>query len=349
MAKVALLCPSNTLYMPYIDYYKEIFKRDKIDYEIIMWDRFNTESNSNKNIYKDSKVGHQRSYIDYLKYRKFLLKRIKNYEFDKLVVFGIQLGYFLRDFLIKEYKNRYILDIRDYNKIVKLFNIRKLINNSAFTVISSLEYKNWMPDTNKYIMSHNSQVNGLDSLKEVKEINKEKLNISYIGSIRDYDINISLIRSLKCNNNYDLYFHGQGSINEKIYAYLEKYNIENTFLSGRYNREKEDDLYEKSDFINVLIPNTDINSRTLLPNRLYRAAIWGKPILALDGTYLAGQVKKYKLGLVLKNFDGVEDIIEKFINDFRIEEYQKGRISFLKEVVQDNKYFKEKVIEFIKD
>ena len=65
--KIALICPSNMLYMPYVDNYTKIFDEINADYNVINWDRLKIEKDS-EFTYRDSKTGHQRSFLDYFKY-----------------------------------------------------------------------------------------------------------------------------------------------------------------------------------------------------------------------------------------------------------------------------------------
>ena len=178
--------------------------------------------------------------------------------------------------------------------------------------------------------------------------NKDFININYIGSIRDYKINIDFINSLKNKKHIAMNFHGEGAINKDIENHATNQTIGNVKLTGRYEKEQESELYKNSDFINILIPNDSINSRTLLPNRLYNAAIYGKPMLAFEGTYLAEQIKKHKLGLVLDSFDSVEVKIENYLTKFDVAKYEQDRISFFEEVVRYNGKFTLNVERFIK-
>ncbi len=347
--KIALICPSNMLYMPYVGNYTKIFDEIDVDYSVINWDRFKIEKDS-EFTYRDSKIGHQRSFLDYFKYSRFVLNILKKNNYDKVVVFGIQLVFFLKSYLYNEYSNKYIIDIRDYNRIIKYFNIEKTIEHSNFTVLSSPGYKEWLPKSNKYIINHNTKIESLDELIQVDDDikNKDFININYIGSIRDYKINIDFINSLKNKKHIAMNFHGEGAINKDIENHATNQTIGNVKLTGRYEKEQESELYKNSDFINILIPNDSINSRTLLPNRLYNAAIYGKPMLAFEGTYLAEQIKKHKLGLVLDSFDSVEVKIENYLTKFDVAKYEQDRISFFEEVVRYNGKFTLNVERFIK-
>lgn len=345
--KIALVCPSNILYMPYVENYTNILDEIDLQYDSINWDRFKIEKDS-EFTYRDSKIGHQRSFLDYFKYSRFVLNILEKNNYDKVVVFGIQLVFFLKSYLIKEYSNKYIIDIRDYNRIINYFNLEKAVDHSNFTVLSSPGYKEWLPKSNKYIINHNTKIESLDELKVIDSDikNTDVININYIGSIRDYKININFINSLKNKKHIALNFHGEGAINKDIENHVINQTIGNVKLTGRYEKEQESQLYKSSDFINILIPDDSINSRTLLPNRLYNAAIYGKPILTFDGTYLSEIVKKYNLGIVVESFNNIETVIMQYINDFKLEFYENGRTLFFESVIKENKEFRDRLEKF---
>ncbi|MBD8134921.1 hypothetical protein IFR10_05145 [Bacillus sp. CFBP 13597] len=348
--KIALICPSNMLYMPYVSNYESILKRNKIEYDIINWDRFNIEDKDNHLRYRDLKIGHQRSFLDYYKYRKFIINHLKVTQYDKIIVFGLQLIYFLKGLLNKKYKGQYIIDIRDRNKIIDFFNISKSIKNSTFTVISSAGYKEWLPkSSDKYIINHNTQLSSISELNKVNQIqDKERINIAYVGAIRDYQINIDFINCLKNNNRINLYFHGEGDINKKIQMYLEDNKIRNVYLTGRYKKENEKDLYMNNNLINVLRYNDGINNKTALPNRLYNATIYGKPLVAFEGTHLGEDISKYNLGIVVDSFERVGEKIIQYLDNFDQERYEEGRRCFLNKVIKENNNFENKIEEFIR-
>lgn len=346
--KIALICPSNMLYMPYVDNYTKIFDEINADYSVINWDRFKIEKDS-EFTYRDFKIGHQRGFLDYFKYSKFVLNILKKNNFDKVVIFGIQLVFYLKNHLIKDYSNKYIIDIRDHNRIVKYFDIKKSIDHSNFTVLSSPGYKEWLPKSNKYIINHNTRIESLDELREIELFDfsiDNQIYIGCIGALRDYKINIDFIESLKNNKLVQLNYHGEGDINRDISKYLNDNNIKNVILTGRYEKDEESDLYSMSNIINVLRYNDGVNNRTALPNRLYNAAIYGKPMLAFEGTQLAEYIKDFDLGFVVKSFERVDVDIINYLNCINTKTYDASRRKFLSLVMQDNARFKIKTEEF---
>lgn len=348
--KIGLICPSNLLFMPYVNNYKVILDENNIEYELLIWDRFQIEDQSDEYIYRDSKKGHQRNFIDYIKYKKFLKVKLKQANFDKIIVFGVQLTYFISDILQKKYKNKFIVDIRDYNKILNFFNLKRTFSNAYHIVLSSPGYKKWLPENNKYIINHNTLVKNLDEIEPSKTNNsKSEIKIASIGALRDLGINKEFINALKDSSSVSLLYHGEGTINNDIKQYLSDHKITNVSLTGRYKPEDEPILYKDKNFINVLRYNNGINNQTALPNRLYNAAFHGIPVLAFEGTYLAQIVKMYNLGLVLNSFQDIERTIYDYLNSYDEERYTRGREIFFQKVIDENSIFFERIMKFINE
>lgn len=344
--KIALICPSNILYMPYVKNYENVLVEQNIDYDIINWDRFQIEE-IRETTYRDKKKGHQRNFLDYLKYKKFLMNRLNSIHYDKLIVFGIQLSYFLKKTIKNKFNEKYIIDIRDHNKILNFFNFKEVIESSAFTVLSSPGYKEWLPKSSKYVVNHNTQIPRIDELKEIRTFNQEVICISNIGAITEFHINIDFINSLKNNPKFKLNYHGEGNINDDLISYFKTNGISNVYVTGRYIKEDEEKLYESSDLINVLRTSDGINNKTALPNRLYNAVFYGKPLIACVGSYLADEIANNNIGIVLDSFDDVENKIFQYIEKLDYLIYNKGRERFMEKVIQENKHFEDNLKIFV--
>lgn len=345
--KVALICPSNMLYMPYVSNYVKVLEKNNVNYTIINWDRFGIEEKSGYT-FRDNKIGHQRNYYDYYKYKKYLLTLLRKENFDKIIIFTLQLGHFLKRFLLKNYKNRYIFDIRDYNKIIRFSNFETIIRYSYSTVISSPGFISWLPKSDRYYINHNTNADSLDVLIPVKEVfTGEKIKISTIGVIRHWKVNVDFVNSLKNNHKYVLIYHGEGTINKKLEEFIAKNQIKNVWIYGRYKKEEEGLIYKNTDMVSTLFCNDHINCKTLLSNRLYNSVIYGKPLIALSGNFVSEIIRKYNLGLVIDSFDKIEKNLNEYVRRFDEHEYNLGRISFFKSVLSENNDFTKRIEEFI--
>ncbi|HGF8029992.1 TPA: glycosyltransferase [Enterococcus faecium] len=336
--KVALITPSNISHMPYVKNYIDILTKTDTEFEIYNWDRLHIETNNN-NTYKDKKISIKKSFLDYYFYSRFLKKKMVENKYDIVIIFGLQLAFFLSTTIKTKYKKKFILDIRDKNPIIHFMNLNKLIKYSACTIISSEKYKDWLPQSN-YKINHNTSLGVITTeipkLKKHELVYNKPLNIMTIGTIRDYEINEKLIKSLSNNENYKIGYIGDGNVAKRLEDFCIQNDTENVYFKGRYKSSDEKTIIDQADIVSVLRYNDSENNRTALPNRLYSALQSGKILLAYKGTYLSDLISKYNLGLVIDNFEDIDNKIDLYIKNFEYDNYKKGRDLFLKRVVNEN-------------
>ena len=177
--KVLLICPSNLCYMPYAQHYLNILNEYGVEYEILYWDRFNLLENNNYLRYNDKKIGHRRTFIDYLSFSWFVRKACKSRKYKKVILFGLQLAFFLSDFMRKNYYGKYILDIRDYHPVSRLFNLSDFIRSAGFVVISSPGFLCWLPKAPNYMVCHNLTSTEQSNTTPLDLISEKPLTISF--------------------------------------------------------------------------------------------------------------------------------------------------------------------------
>jgi len=344
--RIALICPSNRLYMPYVENYSEIIREYNVNQVIINWDRFGSEL-EHEYTYRDLKTGHRRNVFDYWKYSEFVIRKLDDLSPDKVVVFGLQLGAFLNRPLLSRFASNYILDIRDYNRIIRLWSPLELIENSFMTVVSSPGYLEWLPPSDRYAINHNTRI------PESKVLYSSTMRspggvvaISSVGAIRDYDINVEMLKALKDDPRFAMRFHGNSDVATRLHHFARVANIGNVLFTGRYEATEEKKLYLASDMISVLRFADAVNNKTALPNRLYNAVLYGKPLLAFQGTLLASIIEKYRLGLVIDSFPNLASKLQTYFAGFDQTEFDEGRRLFLSEVIADNTQFESSVRSF---
>lgn len=346
MKSILLICPSNKLYMPYLLNYTKVFEKHDICYETVIWNRMGFAEKADF-VFEDKKHSYQKGLFGYLKYTQFIRKILKNKKYDKIIVFGLQLSFFLKDILLKEYKDNYIIDVRDYNKILKISSLKKVLNCARFVVISSHKYTCWLPTGDNYVLNHNMSLESFEPIERKMIVNKNRYNISYIGTIVNLKMNIELIEEFKDSTLFELRFIGAGMINADLREYVEKNNIKNVEIIGKYEKHEEEMYFNSSDFMNMFMETNPINA-AVLSNRLYNAALYGLPLIAIDDDSLISRIiKEYKLGLVVSEINGLSSKLTEYIKCFDENEFLEGRSKFLKKVITDNQCFQEKLIEII--
>lgn len=341
--KTLLINPANLRLSPFVQTYLNV-ESEKVT--LISWDRLGLNEEPGP-YYQDNKKNIKRTFFDYMKFFNFVKNHINNNNYAKVVIFGIETLYFMRRFLIKN-KLKYIVDIRDDHKLRRFFRINKYLNHSEFIVVSSKKYQNlYKADVNTYINHNIGNFDINDHEQKAPTASSKKIKINYIGSPRDLNINKIIIDKLSNNGEIILGYIGYGNLESTLVSHVEKNEINNVIFKGVYSRKDEPVLYNNSTLINVLRFPDSKNNIYALPNRLYLAAFYSKPLLALKGTYLADIIDEYGLGLVIKDFDNIDEKIKKYLSEFSQDKFNKRTKFFLSKVLLENKKTVKKINEFI--
>ena len=355
--KIGIIAFSGRNNMPYLKYYEDIIKNEKVDYECIFWDRFTngkTEKINNeytlhiKCLPGGNKTG---KIIPMLKYKYIVEKIIKKEQYTHLIILTTLPGILSNKVLLKQFKNKYILDIRDYTYEKYTFYkniVDKLVDNSFFTAISSKGFLRFLNDNEKIIPCHN-----ISNTEEIKETcddfrNKKQITIGFLGNIRYFEENCKLIDALANNPKYKLVYIGKTNVGCDLEGYCKSKNITNVVFKGEFINEDKPKLYEEIDLINAVYGNNSLEVTTLLPNRLYEGLLLKKPVLATVGTFLGDIVKVNKVGVCLNLDDRNIDLkIEEYISTLDFDKFNSNCEKMLKEIKKEQKYFCEEIKRFV--
>ncbi|PKM70147.1 MAG: hypothetical protein CVU94_00440, partial [Firmicutes bacterium HGW-Firmicutes-19] len=114
---ICFISLTNLYLVPYLAKYKSIIKSDV---SIIYWDRHSLdETFGNSKIYRYYSPMNEGSsrlskLAGYFGFCTFVRKTLKERKFEKIVLLHSVVGIFLFDLLVRKYKKRFIVDIRDY-------------------------------------------------------------------------------------------------------------------------------------------------------------------------------------------------------------------------------------------
>lgn len=174
MRKVLLIGDSPISMSPYILSYIEVFEKHNIPYELIFWNKTLEDVSQLPKEYIPYNYAHDNTMPSWKKifkiysFARFAKKHIREKDYAYIVVFTIAHAVFFHPFLEHKYKGRYIFDIRDHSPLCKIGFIRcvikKLISDSAFTVLSSRGFLRWLPcvEEKKIVISHNITISALE-------------------------------------------------------------------------------------------------------------------------------------------------------------------------------------------
>ena len=343
--------------VPYAGQYENEIKAQNNDFDILFWDRFvdaPLEKRNNEYVFhcKCTLGGNRikKIYPFYL-FRKTVIRIINKNRYDKLIILSTLPGVLLCSLLLKRYKGKFILDIRDYTYEKYGFYrrvVQDLIEKSYFTAISSRGFKSFLGENKKLIINHN--ISNLLAVTDKATLFKEKkeIIIGFIGSIRYFEENVRLINELANGTRYRLFYAGSVSAGCDLKGYCRSKGYNNVCFSGVFQNYEKPFLYQKVDFINALYGNQLEEVQTALPNKLYDCLLFKKPILVSEGTYLAEVVKKYDIGLALSSKDSYLDKITEYVDAFDSQKFSNSAKKLLQIVEKEQKAYCDEIRKFVR-
>lgn len=341
--KIGLLLPANVFFCPYATIFSNLLEKWGVDYDIICWDKTNRDEVADY-VYHKRILGNSstlKKLYYYYQYTCFIKKCIKDVRYDKLIVFGPQIGIFLYPFLNCYYKNQFVLDYRDLSIEQRFKRVYgKLLQISGLNTISSPAFRKCLPKGFKYVISHNIN----DSLtrealkKEMLVNEKSKITVLTIGAIRDLEQNIELMNSLAFNTKFQIQFVGKSDLSDFIKDYAEEHKICNASFVGFYKKEEESSYVDRCTFLNIYYPRK-LSHDTAISNRFYNSLIYCKPMIVTKDTIQGDLVEKYGVGIAIANCEGLADKLIEYQRTFNLGTYMEGRNALLKLIIGEQDEF----------
>jgi hypothetical protein len=349
--KIALLLPANLYFCPYAKIYTKILDKAKIDYDIIFWDKDGLNETGGLAFKKKCKNKYNPliKLILYIQYIFFLRNTIERNKYNKLIVFGPQIGVLLYFFLNKRYRSKFIFDYRDLS-IEQIFKktFVKLLFISNLNIISSPGFLKYLPKQFNYILSHNFDIDTVKKAlsKTIRLSTPEKINILTIGGIRDYEANLSIIKALSNKENFYINFVGKGGASVLLKKIVKKKKIKNVSFHGFYKKEKEGEFISECTFLNIFYPKI-ISHSTALSNRFYNALIFKKPMIVTTQSIQGYYVEKYNLGLSLDDCNNLDVKLKEYLIQFDYDSFCDRCNALLNIFIKDYILFEKSVLDFV--
>lgn len=351
---IGIVCFWDRAATPYLAKYEQMLKEQNAPFEVLMWSR----KASDKKISQEGNIitinqecsGTKLQKIGaFLKWRRTVVGLLSKKKYDALVVLSTVPAVLLYFQLVGQYVHRFIFDIRDYtlekNSLFKKV-VMNLVRHSAFTAISSKGYLRWLDDSDKIIINHNITVEN-DTVGYPCYENKQSYNFAFVGNVRLDTQTRALLLQLNNNTHFNQYFYGRIVPGCDIEQLKEEYNIKNLFLPGAFTVQDKKRIFSDVDIINCVYANAEkeenipLGDSTPLPNRLYDAITFYRPIVCSKGTYLSELVEQYNLGCSVNGFDPhAGNQILKYLQDFDLESFVAGCNSLKEIVINEEQNFK---------
>lgn len=346
----------NLEYAPFLNKYTSELEKSNQKFEIISWNRLDSDSTFPWDIIsyeKRSNLGDNKfkKTLAFLGFRNFLVDVLNKKKYDKLIILTTLSGMLICDYLLKNYQGKFIFDIRDYT--FEKFSFykhleKKLIDASFFTAISSEGFTNFLPKSDKYVISHNLIKDELLSGFNKKAIinKQDKINIVFLGAIRHFDIKKKIVDIFGNDSRFNIYFHGYGVAYEKLLEYCgNRYN--NVYLTGKYNRIDKPKIIQDATIINSFYDSDNFANKYALSNKYYDSIIYKKPLWANPNLYIGKRAIQRGIGINLElNNEAPKNLI-KILDEFNWDEFYKNCDLELEKVLEEDNVFVEKLNQFI--
>lgn len=320
-----LLIGSFDLYLhPYIEYYLRAISRNNNEYKVIYWNRSGQNCRQDKHFipfqYKmDTLKGKIHKIKGYYKFYSYTKKIIKLNHFDNIVFLTTQTMLLFFNIARKQYKNKYIYDYRDVtfeNNLIAKKIISKCILFSNKTIISSPGFMKQFKNINKnhFIMCHNDNNSGLE-IKSRNHIIGNTIIISMWGLIRQPRYICKFIKLLKNDDRFIFQIFGTGYI-DCIQKYLDKYNVNNVVIFGKYNRDEIEKICDKTDILFNCYSNNSIQEKALTV-KMYDAIRYDIPMIVQKESFMDKYLYENGASHISIDIDNNEVNIDDLYNEIK--------------------------------
>ncbi len=359
MRKVLIIGDSPLRDSPYIRSYIEAMEQNDIPYDLLFWNRHldSTEQLPENHIpynrFTDNKFPFWKRLYNIRQFACYASKWMGRNNYAYVVVFTIAHAIFMSRTLQKNFKNKYIFDIRDYSPLcnVGFFRgiVKRIIDNAAFTVISSAGFLRWLPKSGtRYVVAHNtteSMVNSyLDTgINRIMQPVETEVKVLTIGQISYYDSQVCFVNHLANHEEVSLSFVGAGPASEPLKKYVQESGIRNVSFSGRYEKKDEISIAEPFHMINIWLKHS-LNADSCMANRFYLSVLLRKPMIVARGSHQGDLCERYGLGVVLDENDIFAEKIRSWWSCFDAQRYEDGCKAFLKSVGEDMVRFEKNLV-----
>lgn len=361
---IGIVCFWDRYATPYLEKYEQMLQQAGLEYEVLFWNR---EAEHPRPSFRQQG---REVYLDYpcrsgkAKFISFLVwaKQIKNYvkrkNFSHLILLSTVPAVLLMPMLMRAYKDKYIFDIRDYTLEKYTFFrklVMKLIKHSCLTPISSKGFLKWLDESPKIIPNHNITVSEDNGFTAPDFTKSRPIRFSFVGNVRLDTQTEAMLKTLGHSKRVEQHYYGRVLSVCNIGEIIKAENLANVKLHGPFNVKDKEAIYQNTDLINTVYANAKneedipLGDSTPLPNRLYDAILFYRPLVTSRGTYLAELSEEYHLGVNVNGFDEhIEEEIVAYTEHFDKQEFMKGCDELREQVMEEEKQYKTTITQIFK-
>ena len=342
-SKICIIGTSNIKHISLISLYTKYFDQNSRYYDIIYLDRYGIEEKTNANqVYRYSDVnsaGLLGKLKMFWRFRRYVKDILKKNDYAYVITWQTTGAYLFADILLRRYKNRFVINVRDYvieNNIVFRTILKKLVKKSYFTTISSDGFRLFLPKA-EYIKVNSVNEEILENIFGRPLVKQGPIKIGFAGNCRYFRESYKLIDALANDNRFELWYCGTNS--KVLEDYASKRMINNVRTMPTFDPKDTIDIMSDFNIVNSAFGNDAMDNSTLMPIRLYTAIAIHRPILVNSNTQLAKEVTKGNIGYVIEDYSTLADDLYSYYLSLEPEYFSNACEKYLKTARDENELF----------
>ena len=361
MKRYCLISFCNIYVLPYARKYIDAILASGAECDLIYWDR--DAANGENDIFNGCNIFcYQRiitpetaakyKLLGYAESTRFFIKKLKEVNYDGIIFLQTHAAVACQSILKKRYKDKYIVDIRDYTleNFTLYRHIEKVVFSKSFaTVISSPAYSKFLPEQS-YVIAHNYSPFPVDVVQSVRasaiEKHKDPIQISFVGTVRFIEMDKRILKTFANDERFKINYFGKGS--DILEKFCKTEGIFNTEFFGSFSPDMTASFYNKTDLINNLYGNNTPFLDYALSNKLYHSGQFYIPVLVCPDTYMEEVTLKYDMGFVFDiNLKEEKERLYEWYHSLNEKKFVEGCNNFISDVKEDNIEFEKMIQRFL--
>lgn len=339
--KVAIIAFSNLKFSPYILPYVKVLKGVNAEIELIYPNRSNIDEK-----FDDGKLisvnwnPSKSKVVNFLSFRNAVIKQLSAVKYDFVIVLTTFPAVLLGGFLGRKYKNRYLVDVRDFtyenNKIFYHLE-KKALKNAALRVISADGFKNFLPK-GEYLFCPNISATYAAGENHCALNPDTPITISYVGTIAYKEQCRKLIDLVISDNRFAFYFYGNEIGDDTMKQYVDSLDCDRIKYFGEYKPEEKPNILEQTDILFNVYGNDRPLLKYALSNKLYDSMYYKKPLLVSPDTDMKKETREFSFAIDLdeaKDLNAAYDWYKKI----DVNEFEKYADAYLANIFEQNEFF----------
>ena len=354
MIAIVLACEVKA--EPPVQVYLEEFERAGVEYRVICWaPRSDSPLHQNppgciEFKYKKRDGSLKSRIVNYFRFRRFLIRTLRELNPDKCLFIPTQAGVLLPKRYFIKHAGRYFFDYRDpgyENHRFYLKRVMHIVRCSYATAISSRGFLNVLLPSDKYVISHN--VYEYETRRLSKRPLGEHVIITSIGTLRTPEFAINEVIPFVNDDRFELHLYGTadertlGALNR----FLEERSVTNVFYNGRFEDGELPTIIERSDALLVYFLSK-LDGLYHMPDRLYLGLQYAKPMIANADTYCAKYIVDNELGCAIDPNNVDLNKVYEYLSSADYDRIYRNAKRCLEEARADNEVWRKSIRNFIK-